>query len=259
MKIDLFLMIILIAFPLYFMYRIYRFPSKKPIHVAFFSFLLGVTIWYIGDILINLFPESGNLEAVFMGIFYIGLIFVPPTFLITSLTFSQVNFKFRWFHSLLLVIPLVSIGLVWTNQFHHLFFIKNNIFSTEIIYGPYFYIHTVFSYLCLIIAYFIFLRSSIKNTGFLSRQSILLFLGGVIPFIINCALTLQLINVNINATLIAIGATSICTWIAIFKYDFLNIVPIILKKVVDTISDAYIVVDSNYQLMDYNRAFFNFF
>jgi signal transduction histidine kinase len=241
------------------MYRIYKFPNKKPIHVSFFSFLLGITIWYVGDILINLFPETENLEAIFLGIFYIGLIFVPPTFLVTSLTFNQPNFKFRRRHRLLFLIPLISIGLVWTNPFHHLFFIKNNIFSTEIIYGPYFYFHTAYSYLCLIMAYIIFLRSSIKNTGLLSRQSILLFVGGVIPFIINCALTLQLIDVNINATLIAIGATSICIWIAIFKYDFLNIVPIILKKVVDTISDAYIVVDSNYRLMDYNRAFSDFF
>ncbi|MCL6590145.1 MAG: hypothetical protein K6U80_09355 [Firmicutes bacterium] len=259
MKIDLFILMILSLFPLYFMYRIYKFPNKKPIHIAFFSFMLAIAIWYLGDILFYLFPAAGNLEAFFMDIFYVGLIFVPPAFLVTSLTFNKPFFKFRLRHFMLFVIPLISIGLVWTNQSHHLFFVKNNLFSAEIVYGPYFYFHTFYSYLCLVIAYLIFLRSSIKNSGLLSRQSILLFIGGTIPFVINCALTLQLIDVNINATLIAIGATSICTWIAIFKYDFLNTGPLVIKKVVDTISDAYIVVDSNCQLVDYNRAFSDFF
>jgi signal transduction histidine kinase len=51
----------------------------------------------------------------------------------------------------------------------------------------------------------------------------------------------------------------ICSWIAIFKYDFLNIIPIALKKVADNISDAFMVIDSNYRLIEYNRAFSDFF
>lgn len=259
MKIDLLIMLILTAFPLYFMYRILKIAHKKPIHLSFFSFMLCITIWYAGDILLDLFPGKGDLETIFLGIFYTGLILVPPTFLVTSLTFNKANFKFRLYYLLIFLIPLLSIVLVWTNQTHHLFLIKNDIISNEIIYGPYFYIHTVYSYLCLNIAFIIFLRSSVKNSGLLSRQSILLFLGGVIPFVVNFALTLKWINVNINATLLAIAATMICSWIAIFKYDFLNIIPIALKKVADNISDAFMVIDDSYRLLEYNRAFAGFF
>jgi signal transduction histidine kinase len=259
MKIDLIIMFILTVFPLYFMYRISKITHKKPIHYSFFSFMLSIAIWYLGEILLDLFPGQGNPQTIFMGIFYIGLILVPPTFLVTSFTFKWINSKFRSYYLSFFIIPLISIVLVWTNQIHHLFFIKNNIISDEIIYGPYFYFHTAYSYLCLNVAYIIFLISSVKNSGILSRQSILLFMGGVVPFIVNFALTFKLINVNIEATLIAIGVTMICSWIAIFKYDFLNIIPIAIKKVVDNISDAFMVIDSNHRLLEYNRAFSDFF
>jgi signal transduction histidine kinase len=259
MKIDLLIMLILTAFPLYFMYRILKITHKKPIHLSFFSFMFCIAVWYAGEILLELFPGEGSLKTIFLGIFYIGLILVPPTFLVTSLTFNKTNFKFRLYHLLLFIIPLTSIVLVWTNHMHHLFFIKNNLISNEIIYGPYFYFHTAYSYLYLNIAYIIFLRSSIKSSGLLSMQSMLLFLGGVIPFVVNFALTFKLINVNINATLIAIAAMMICSWIAVFKYDFLNIIPIAIKKVADNISDAFMVIDSSYRLLEYNRAFSDFF
>ena len=131
MKIDLFILMILSLFPLYFMYRIYKFPNKKPIHIAFFSFMLAIAIWYLGDILFYLFPAAGNLEAFFMDIFYVGLIFVPPAFLVTSLTFNQPFFKFRLRHFMLFVIPLISIGLVWTNQSHHLFLLRITFFPPK--------------------------------------------------------------------------------------------------------------------------------
>jgi signal transduction histidine kinase len=221
--------------------------------------MLSITIWYIGDILTDLFPGKENFQPVFLSIFYTGVILVPPTFLVTSLTFNRPRFKFRFHHGLLFVIPLLSICLLWTNQIHHLYFFKNDLYSNNIIYGPYFYVHTTYNYTCLNIAFIIFLMSSIKNSGLLSRQSILLFLGGIIPFVVNIALTFQWINVKINATLIAIAATMICSWIAIFKYDFLNIIPFAIKKVADNISDAFMVIDGDYRLLEYNRAFAGFF
>ncbi|HBE77518.1 MAG TPA: hypothetical protein DDW65_07005 [Firmicutes bacterium] len=259
MKIDLLIIIILTIFPLYFMCRILSIPQKKPIHLSFFLFMGSIAIWYAGEILLELFPGKGDLGVIFYGIFYTGLILVPPTFLMTSFTFSRANFKFRPYYLFIFVIPLISLGLIWTNPMHHLFFVKNSIFINEIIYGPYFYVHTTNNYICLTIAFIIFLRSSIKSAGLLSRQSILLFVGGIIPFVVNLALTMKWINVNINATLIAIATMMICCWIAIFKYDFLNIIPFAIKKVADNISDAFLVIDSDCRLIEYNRAFSDFF
>jgi len=46
---------------------------------------------------------------------------------------------------------------------------------------------------------------------------------------------------------------------AIFKFDFLNIVPIALQRIVDIISDSFIVVDSEYNIIDFNKTFMDTF
>jgi two-component system, NtrC family, sensor histidine kinase HupT/HoxJ len=47
--------------------------------------------------------------------------------------------------------------------------------------------------------------------------------------------------------------------IAIFKFKFLNIVPIALQRVVDLISDSYVVVNSELEVIDYNQTLVNKF
>ena len=46
-----------------------------------------------------------------------------------------------------------------------------------------------------------------------------------------------------------------CFILAIVKYNFLNVVPIALHKVVDIISDVYVVFNEENEIVDYNRAF----
>jgi signal transduction histidine kinase len=48
-------------------------------------------------------------------------------------------------------------------------------------------------------------------------------------------------------------------WIAIFKYDFLYIVPLAIKRVVDNISDAFVVIDKYDMIIEYNKAFSEIF
>ena len=45
----------------------------------------------------------------------------------------------------------------------------------------------------------------------------------------------------------------------IFKYQFLGVTPIALQKIVDQISDSYIVLDDNNNVVDFNKTFLNTF
>lgn len=46
---------------------------------------------------------------------------------------------------------------------------------------------------------------------------------------------------------------------AIFKFGFLRIAPIALQKIVDRMSDSYIVLDENMQITDFNKTFLDTF
>ena len=47
----------------------------------------------------------------------------------------------------------------------------------------------------------------------------------------------------------------LCFAFAIFKFDFLKIAPIALQRVVDRMSDSYLVIDDEYKIIDFNEPF----
>lgn len=73
-----------------------------------------------------------------------------------------------------------------------------------------------------------------------------------------------LIFENFNYILVCITSISFSLGllfyaIAIFKYNFLNVTPIALDLVVNTISDGYIVLDKNNVIVNFNKSFLDFF
>ena len=64
---------------------------------------------------------------------------------------------------------------------------------------------------------------------------------------------------SIYVTPITFTITIICCAIAIFKFQFLNVTPIALQKIVDRISDGYVVLDDNNVITDFNKTFLDIF
>ena len=64
---------------------------------------------------------------------------------------------------------------------------------------------------------------------------------------------------SIYATPIAFSITIICFTIGIFKFDLFKITPIALQKIVDRISDGYVVLDESDMIIDFNKTFLNIF
>ncbi|MBN2852678.1 MAG: HAMP domain-containing histidine kinase, partial [Clostridia bacterium] len=46
---------------------------------------------------------------------------------------------------------------------------------------------------------------------------------------------------------------------AILKFQFLNISPIALQRIVDLISDSFVIINKEYDVIDYNKTFINIF
>lgn len=122
------------------------------------------------------------------------------------------------------------------------------------------YIHTIYSYTLMFIGIIRLLYFSIKNSGFFSKQSLLIILGLCCPLLINVlGGVAKIIPMTVFATPIAFSISVICLTLAIFKFDFLKVAPIALQRIVDKISDAYIVVNENNTITDFNQSFLNIF
>lgn len=155
---------------------------------------------------------------------------------------------------LLFIIPIISLIILWTNDWHHLFYEHYSVNLDETTYGPYKVVHDIYSYLMLLIGIFYMLRVAYRNSGFFSKQSLLIVAGVSIPVIINVLGTLKIIPMTIYVTPITFTIALLFFTFAIFKFKFLGVTPIALRTIVDRISDSYIVLSDDFTITDFNAT-----
>ena len=239
---------------------IFKSSNKNQINKIFSLNLICLLICTIGQACQILFAEKYKIEPIYFDyIVYIGTCFLPVSVFFTGLIFYKTKIKFKKRYLLLFIIPIISLIILWTNDYHHLFYEKYSTNISETVYGPYMIIHNIYSYILLLIGILYLLKFSIKNSGFFSKQSMLIVLGITIPVIINILGTLQIIPMSIYITPITFTITIICCAISIFKFQFLGVTPIALQKIVDRMSDSYIVIGDNNEITDFNKTFIDTF
>lgn len=187
------------------------------------------------------------------------LCFVPVVVLLMSLIFANTKINFTKKYMFLFIVPVTSIIIIWTNGLHHLFYKEISSNTSELVYGPYFYIHYIYTYLLFIIALYKLIKYSIKNSGIFSKQAILIILGALIPIITNLLGYTKIIPMSIYITPISFGFTILCFSLAILRFNLFKITPIALQRIVDRISDSYLVLDENDIITDFNETFLTTF
>ena len=240
-------------------YYVFKRKEKNQISKIFMIIFILQIVHFCALIAQILFSNT-NIEPIFFENFaYISGCFLPVAILFTGIVFSKTKIVFRKIDLLLFFIPILSLLILWTNNLHHLFYIKHSVNMNEWITGPYFTVHSAYSYLLLFIGIFFLIKFSIKNAGFFSKQSILIILGTLFPLIINILGTLKIIPMTIYITPISFAIAILFYAIAIFKFKFLTTTPIALQKIVDRMSDGYLVINENNKITDFNQTILSMF
>ena len=226
-------------------------------------FLITVTLvffWNFGIFLQNQLSSKYNINPyVFECFVYIFTCFLPVSLFFTSLVFANTKIKFRKRYLLLFVIPIISLIVLWTNNYHHLFYEKYSIHLNDTVTGPYTIIHFVYTYGLFAISIINLLRYSTKNAGFFSKQSILIVIGVLIPIIINILGTFNIIPMTVYVTPICFAFSIFFFALAIFKFGFLKVTPIAMQRVVDRMSDSFLVINDDNTITDFNNTFLKTF
>lgn len=248
--------LVVISFIVYLM----RFKKKSQLQYIFLINNILLLFWCVMLLIQMFFVSKYNANPIFFEYFvYISACFIPVSIFFTGLIFANTKIKFKKSYLLLFIMPIISLILLWTNDYHCLFYEVYSIKLNDTIKGPYMYIHNIYSYSLLFLGVFHLLRFSIKNSGLFSKQSLLIVLGVSIPLIINVLGSFNLIPMSIYITPISFTATVICFSLAIFKLNFLKVTPIALQKIVDRISDSYIVLNEDNTVTDFNETFLTTF
>jgi two-component system, NtrC family, sensor histidine kinase HupT/HoxJ len=235
-----------------------RMKRKAQIHYAF-AVLMGTTFfWALGAAILEYNSLNGRPTQIWaVNLAYFGLIMTPLAVLFLGLIFAKTKIRLSWIYGFLFIVPVTSLVMLLTNDMHHLFYrtIEYESLTWSSTLGSYFIIHSIYSYLCITVGMGYLVFFSIKNAGFFSRQSILIFIGIIISTTYNFLLTIQVIHVLFHTNVLAFFFPLLLFYFAIIKYDFLNLVPIALQNVVDHISDSFIIIDKNLTIIDFNKTF----
>ena len=237
-----------------------RLKNKSQLYWAFFCNILLMLIWGLGRLIeAYAYEIFGYTGIVLLYFSFIGICFEPVSLFFTGIIYANTRLKFKRIYILLIILPVLSYILLLTNSYHQLVIVKYSIFSDQIINGRYFIIHTIYSYALIFIGLYYLLYFSVKNSGFFSKQSFLVLLGFSGPLIISILVTFKIVILPAYSTAIAFSFAVICFTFAILKYSFLSIVPVALRRVVDHISDSFIVINREYEIIDYNKTLIDTF
>ncbi len=240
-----------------FMLRGLKKGNNKLIHKLYFLVTATVITWMLAVIAADFVEgKSEKLLWICDACAYIGGAFAPMFSLLIALALTKNLEKLPKKYLLLAVIPIITNIIVWTNPLHHLFYREFSVYSSKVIFGPYIYVSGAYGYMCTLLSVYLMVSYAIKMKKKLIVQQAMLFCAGsIIPGAVNLIGTLKLADLSIAATPLAFIATVAMHGYAIYYYHMLDIRPIAMQKVLDWISDCYLVTDSRGGIIDCNAAF----
>lgn len=196
----------------------------------------------------------------FENFIYIGTCFLPVAIFFTGLIFAKTKITFKKKYLLFFIVPALSLIVLWTNDYHHLFYkIYSHLYLSDCKVGPYMIIHNIYSYILLFLGVIQMVNVASKNSGFFSKQTLLIVVGISIPLITNILGTLKIISMTVYITPISFAFTMLFFTLSIFKFKFLGVAPVALQTIVNRISDSYLVLNENLLITDFNSTFLKTF
>lgn len=240
---------------------ILRTKGRSQLKTIFCVDLICVLVICLGVIFQDILSKNFNWNPWnFEKFIYIGTCFLPVAIFFTGLIFAKTKITFKKRYLLFFIVPALSLIVLWTNDYHHLFYkIYSYLYLSDCKVGPYMIIHNIYSYTLLFLGVIQMVNVASKNSGFFSKQTLLIVVGISIPLITNILGTLKIISMTVYITPISFAFTMLFFALSIFKFKFLGVAPVALQTIVNRISDSYLVLNENLLITDFNSTFLKTF
>jgi hypothetical protein len=231
---------------------------RNALRKCFIFYLICQFIWTLGILGVYYSSSLGLTEYIvpFDNLSYFGVSFIAVALLLLGRTFC-IEKKYT-FNSIspLFIIPIITQVIIWTNPLHHFFFGDYDYNITGgIDVGWYFYIHIVYSYGCILVGLYYLGRFALQSKGNSSIQAVVILVGTIIPIVINVLFSFNIGNFSVISTPVAFMLTTLTYLFGFYRYNLFRVTPIALRTIVNSISDLYIVLDEEMNVLDYNEPF----
>ena len=194
-----------------------------------------------------------------------GAASVPAIFLMVIIVYTG---RQHWLtlrtYFLLLVVPLVTVALAWTNDYHEWLWRdvalveSRGIYVADVAAGFWYWVFVAYVYVATSISALLLLRTYSNVSSLYQRQIRLLLVGVSLPllaYVVNLlaiAGNLDIPPVNWETYALLVMAL-IYSW-AVLRYHLLDIMPVAHHAVFESMEDGVIVMDDQRRVVDVNPA-----
>ena len=237
-------------------YKETDFAGVKP----FIAIALTSAIYTFGFAL-ELSGHSLEEISLFLKIEYLGMPFIAPSSLIMVLHFVGLERLInRRKIAALYTVPLITTLLVWTNEYHHLFYrsiyLRANTPSplVDIVMGPWYIVHGCFTFGCMLASTILMLWQWNRMKRVYRRQMVTILTGIFLPMLGAILYLLGKTPYGMDPVPIIMSLTSVLYIWAIQSRGMLTAAPIARENLFESMRDGVLVADRFDMLIDYNRA-----
>jgi PAS domain S-box-containing protein len=254
-----------------------RNPQSDRLPIAFPVFFAAICVWLLAYAWELSTPDL-NTKILASKVQYLGIATTPTAWLIYTLHYARVG---RWLtplrYGLLTLEPLLIVGLVWTNEMHHLIWrrlelllLSPTLSFLRITYGSFFYVHAVYSYCILIWATGLLLKTLMRSPHLYRGQVLTLLICAGAPWLGNLVYLTSQTHVSVvpghlyplgSSTLLLLDWTPfsfLVTGLAAqwgrWRFRLWDIVPIARDAVIEGMQDGVIILDRQNRILDLNPA-----
>nr|WP_240940795.1 diguanylate cyclase [Planosporangium flavigriseum] len=221
--------------------------------------LMGVTWWSavkMGSVLAPTLESKLALEtAIYPGV---GAM-VAAMFCYTNAMADRAWTLSRRTALLLVIEPVLSVVIALTNPWHHWFYASAQLIGSPPVLAPRpgwaFYAHTAYSYTLLALVIIVMVRSLVRAPRAYRRHfawPLVAFLPPLVGNVVTVLFMKEGKTVGLTPIFFTITA-AVCCW-ALFRQALPDLVPVAGRQILETISDAVIVIDRSWRVLDVNPA-----
>jgi len=161
---------------------------------------------------------------------------------------------------LIMVIPFLTLFFSVTNEYHNLLYSNVSVFEFEgyllsrLSRGPWYFINVTYAYLVQLFGMFVFFKA-LRSAGYkFGTQAYWLFFGSLWPISLNIIYMADLSPLSLDLTPFGLSLSAIFFYIALFRYDFLELKEIVRDVTFSEINEGIIVIDAMNRLIDFNKS-----
>jgi PAS domain S-box-containing protein len=228
---------------------------------AFALLMLTVVVWSLAYAF-ELSSASLPAKLFWTRVEYVGIVVLPAAWFAFACQYTgHASWMGRRAIALLAIEPVIILLLIWTNEYHGLFWRTisqapgDPLFAWRSTRGMAYWVHAGYTYLVLLSGTILLIGAFRRSPELYRGQTAGLLVGALVPWVSN---GLYLAGLNplapLELTPFAFLITGVVIAWSVLRFQLLAIVPVGRDRVIEEIAEGMLVLDTDNRIVDINPA-----